>query len=167
MSWKKYEQAAERGPIPIGLKIVMTIFFFVIVIGGLGIVGSALGWFSEAAQVASEEFAPRAALDKYEWFIDQAKAIDKMDEDIAIFRQRQTSVKDQYAGYGDDMSKWQPHIQAQYNKDLGQARDDLTAIVSQRNNLVREYNAASAKFNWSLFETKNNQPNQTYEELTG
>src|SRR5690349_10283846 len=55
---------------------------------GIGMFGYAFGWFGEAAAVAQEEFGPRAALAKYEWFVSQANAIDKMDQDIKLFEVR-------------------------------------------------------------------------------
>lgn len=161
MSWEKYESAAERRPIPFAIKIII---FFVVISAILGTVGYAFNWFGEAAQVAREEFGPRGALHKYEWFIEQASAIEKMDKDVEIFKGRLVGVKDQYQGYGEDMSKWPPHIQSQYNSNIGTARNDLVAIVSQRNNLVKEYNAASEKFNWAPFKTKVDKPRERFQE---
>lgn len=129
---------------------------------GIWLLGYALGWFGEAARVAQDEFGAQAALEKYEWFIDQAKAITKMDQDIAIFENRVSAVDSQYASYGKDRSKWSISIQAQYNQAKQQARDDLTAVVSQRNGLVRGYNAASEKFNWKPFQSKPDKPRETF-----
>jgi len=132
----------------------------------LGAIGYGLGWFGEAADVAREEYGPRAALQKYEWFVDQSAAIQKMDQDIAIYRQRLDDVKAQYAdGYGANMASWPPDVRMQYNHQASQARDDLTAVISQRNNLVREYNAASAKFNWKPFKSKTDLPAPSYDVL--
>ena len=55
-------------------------------------------------------------------------------------------------------------VRTRYGSDSQQARDDLTAIVSQRNNLVRDYNAASEKFNWSPFQTRADMPPTTFTE---
>lgn len=166
-SWDSYDKAAERGPRAIGFKVFWTFLIFMVVVSVvLGTVGWTLGWFAEATQVAHDEFAPKAALAKYQWFIDQANAIKKMDQDIAIYKKRQDAVRDQYKGYGEDQSKWPPHIQMQYNKDYATARDDRSAVISQRNNLVRDYNAQSSKFNWRVFETERNRPDQTFQELT-
>jgi hypothetical protein len=163
MSWESYEKAAEKGPMAIGVKIILLIFGLGIV---MGLLGWGLGWFSEAGQVAQKEFGANAALQKYEWFIDQANRIDKMDQDIALFRNRLSSTEKQYSGYGKDMSKWPPHIQVQYNKDVGQSRDDMIAVISQRNNLVRDYNAQSQKFNWSPFETAEKKPQKSFKEFS-
>jgi hypothetical protein len=126
--------------------------------------GYVLGLFGEAAQVANEEFGPKAALTKYEWFIDQAAMIKKMDQDIGLFEERVKNVDSQYATYGEDRAKWPPHIQTQFNSERQQAREDLLAVITQRNGLVREYNAASVKFNWTPFQTRPDKPTQSFFE---
>jgi hypothetical protein len=55
-------------------------------------------------------------------------------------------------------------IQTQYNQAKQQARDDLIAVASQRNNLVREYNAASEKFNWKPFLTRPDKPKDRFDD---
>jgi hypothetical protein len=130
----------------------------------VGIIGYGLGWFGEAAQVAQQEFGPKAALTKYQWFIDQQNAIQKMDQDVRMYEARVKKVDDQYATYGTDRSKWPPDVRVQYNHENQQAREDLLAIASQRNNLVKEYNADSEKFNWSPFQTRPDKPRQNIDE---
>lgn len=164
MSWKSYETAAERGPMSLFWKILAPILMIVVVVGGLGIV---FGWFGEAAQVAREQFGPRAALQKYEWFIEQSERIAKMDADIALFRSRAHAVPEDYKAYGEDRSKWPLHAQAEYGRLRQQTRDDLLAVISQRNNLVKEYTAQLSKWNWSMFDTtRDKAPLPTYSEVT-
>ncbi|MDP1690147.1 MAG: hypothetical protein Q8L52_03030 [bacterium] len=153
--WDNVGERAEKGPW--SLWVMLVIAFVVI-----SATGYALGWFGEAAQVARDEFGPKAALEKYSWFIDQANRIEKMDQDLKIFEGRAQKVQEQYQGYGKDMAKWPPHIQVQYNQAAQQVRDDLAALASQRNNLVREYNAASEKFNWSPFQTRPDKPKERF-----
>ena len=131
---------------------------------GLWFVGYFLGWFGEAAKVTQEEFGPRAALKKYEWFINQANAIEKMDQDIALFENRIKQVDEEYSQYGNDKAKWPLHTQVMYNERKKTVQDDLVAVVSQKNNLVREYNAQSDKFNWKLFETDPRKPKEHFHE---
>lgn len=161
MAWNDYEEAVEKGPWSVFWKIFWTVAAMAAVILTAGYF---LGWFGEAAKVAQDEFGAKAALAKYEWFIEQATRIEKMDKDIGLFEARVKGVESQYQGYGKDMAKWPPHIQVQYNKERQQAREDLIAIASQRNNLVREYNAASEKFNWKLFQTNPNKPKERFHE---
>lgn len=123
------------------------------------------GWISEAADVAREQHGPRASLKKYEWFVDQAAYIDKMDADVALYRQRAADTTTQYeATYGNDRTAWPPSAQMQYGEAYKQAKDDLLAVISQRNNLVREYNAQSEKFNWSGYDTTSG-PKPRYDEF--
>ena len=131
----------------------------------VGVAGYVLGWFGEAGKVAKEEFAPKAALEKYEWFINQANGIEKMDKDLIIFEKRLKDVDERYKNsYGQDPKQWPPHIQVQYNKERQTAYDDLVAVASQRNNLVKDYDAASDKFNWKPFQTRPDKPKEHFYE---
>jgi hypothetical protein len=132
----------------------------------LGLLSLALGWFGEGCRVTKDEYGPKAALKKYEWFKDQASRIDKMDADIALYRARAERVETQYIDtYGSDRKSWPPVTQLQYRESFSQALDDLAAIVSQRNNLVREYNAQSETFNWSGYNLTG-EPKPRYEALS-
>ncbi|MFA5853516.1 MAG: hypothetical protein WC866_00360 [Patescibacteria group bacterium] len=143
-------------------RVVLPITALCVVIGSLAY---GLGWVGEAADVAREQHGPRASLKKYEWFVDQATYIDKMDADVKLYRQRVADTTTQYElTHGKDRATWPPTAQMQYGEDYKQAKDDLLAIISQRNNLVREYNAQSEKFNWSGYDTTSG-PKPRYDEL--
>jgi len=142
-------------------KIFGTILVVVVIIS---VVGYFLGWFGEGAKVVKDEFGPKAALEKYEWFINQANSIKKMEADITIFESRVTNIKSEYSAYGSDLSKWPLDVRTQYNHSLQLAKDDLVAIVSQRNNLVKDYNSASEKFNWEPFKTRSDFPGKEFVE---
>jgi len=160
-TWTDYEKAAERGPFAIFWKAGAGLLLIACV---LAVVGNVLGWCGEAAQVAHDEFGPRAALAKYEWFKEQSTAIKKMDQDIVLFEHRIKGVDLQYAPYGTDRSKWPLDVRLQYNHDRSQGRDDLVAVASQRNNLVKDYNAAGSKFNWKPFATSPDCPQLVFQE---
>lgn len=131
----------------------------------LSAVAYGLGWIGSAADVTKQEFGPQAALEKYEWFIDQANAIRKADTDVKLFEQRRSDVEKQYANtYGEDRSKWAPSTRALYSRAAETTRDDLVAVVSNRNNLVKEYNAQSEKFNWAPFQTRPDVPPRSFFE---
>jgi hypothetical protein len=144
-----------------GLVVLLVVGFVAL----FGVVGYVMGWFGEAASVTQEQFGPRAALKKYEWFVDQANRIKKMDADVALFQERAANVDTAYAAYG-AKETWAPDVRMQYQSERKQAQDDLTAIVSQRNTLVNEYNAASEKFNWSPFNSKDDLPPPKFETST-
>ena len=142
----------------VGAGVILLVF-------ALGAVAYGLGWIGEAGVVAQEEFGAKAALEKYEWFIDRANAIAKADADITLFEQRRVDIETQYeATYGADRSKWLPSTQAQYSQAASTARDDLLAVVSNRNALVAEYNAQSEKFNWAPFLTRPDMPPRAFVE---
>lgn len=159
--WERAEEHIEKGP---GSAFMTFLVWAVVISVVTGLVGIPLGWWEETKKVAKEEFGPRAALDKYSWFIDQANRIEKMDQDLKIFETRAAGIDKQYDAYGKDKSKWPPHITMQYNQAAQQGRDDLAALASQRNNLVRDYNAASEKFNWSLFQSRPDKPKDRFHE---
>lgn len=158
MSWDRYERAAERGPMSLFWAIFLLVMAIAIVVG---IAGYTLGWFGEGMQVAQEEFGPRAMLKKYEWFIDQANRIEKMDRDITLFKDRVVTTDKQYESYG-DKQKWSLDVRVQYNRAIETTQTDLLAVASQRNGLVQEYNAASEKFNWSPFQTRPDKPKERF-----
>mgnify|MGYP001599434068 FL=1 len=134
-----------------------------LLIAALGAVAYGLGWIGSAAEVVKEEFGPQAALEKYEWFIDQAEAIEKADADITLFEQRRANIEAQYTStYGVDKTKWSSSVQVQYNREVQIARDDLLAIVSNRNNIVKDYNAQSQKFNWAPFKGRADYPPENF-----
>ncbi len=162
MSWNEYEKAGERGPMSGFLKWFVLLVAISVVISGTGYV---LGWFGEAASVAQKEFGATATLRKYEWFIEQSAMIGKMDKDVELFRGRVAEVKTRYAIFGEPKD-WTPDVRIQYNAEVKTANEDLIAMISQRNNIVREYNAASEKFNWTPFKTRPDAPQVRYEELS-
>jgi hypothetical protein len=161
MSWNKYEKAVESGPMS-GFMKWFGLFVAISIV--ISVTGYALGWFGEAANVAQKEFGATAALHKYEWFIDQSTRIGKMDQDIDLFKSRVTEVKTRYATYGEPKD-WMLDVRVQYNAEIKTATEDLVAVISQRNNIVRDYNAASSKFNWTPFKTRPDAPQVRYEEL--
>lgn len=145
-----------------GLVVLVMILFT-----GLYLVGTALGWIGQAADVTTNEFGPAAALAKYQWFIDQANKIKKADADIKLNEKRRTDVETQFTTtYGTDKSKWAPSTSLQYNMATQTARDDLIAVVSNRNRLVEEYNAQSEKFNWAPFMSRTDLPPQIISTYT-
>ena len=160
MTWESLEKKAEKGPMSLLLAILAIAVVMAVILGGVGYV---FGWFGEAGQVAQKEFGPKAALQKYEWFIEQSNAIAKMDADIALFEKRVKDVDKKYEKYG-DATKWPIHVSTTYNREIETVKTDLLAVVSQRNNLAKDYNAASDKFNWGPFKAKSDKPKEKFQE---
>lgn len=117
----------------------------------------ALTTCGEAAEVAREEAGPRAMRDKYRWFKQQHERISKARQDITTFEKSVDGVKAKYEVYGEPKD-WAPSISHQYNTELERATVDLKAIVSNHDNMVRDYNAASADFMWEKFDTEGDLP---------
>lgn len=123
------------------------IFGAVIVIGIIvSAIGYTLGWFGEAAQVAREEFGPRATLAKYEWFKDTAAQLDKKRADIKVYANRQKNLDEAYKGKS--RSEWPRTDLEQYNL----WEQEVAGIKASYNMLAADYNAQMAKFNWAFAE---------------
>lgn len=159
---KQFNQEYKEGTWAIG-KIITWIVGLSIVLGSVGYV---LGWFSDTAQVAKDEFGPKAAMQKYEWFIDQANRIQKMDQDIINLRSKKESVSTQFETDYGKKKDWDVITKATYQKEINLATEQLNTTIAQRNGLAADYNAASEKFNWRGFKTDARKPVETFTPLT-
>ena len=137
--WQDYEAAAKRGPMTIAVKVILAVFVLSFLVGGIGYVA---GWFGEAAQVAQEEFGPRAALEKYEWFKDAAAQLEKKQADIAVYEGRQKAMNETYQDLA--RQKWPREDREQYNV----WSSEVAGVKASYNALAADYNAQMAKFNW-------------------
>lgn len=139
MSWDSYEDAAKKGPFSIIMKVFLLILGVGILIGGTTFV---LGFFQEGAQVAREEFGPRALLKKYEWFKDAAAECDKKRADVKVFEVNLVVMKEDYEGT--KRRDWDRTDKEQFN----QWRMEIAGVKASYNSLAAEYNSAMSKFNW-------------------
>lgn len=152
--YKKFDREARWT----GKKIAITLFILAVLFGGASYI---FGWFSETAQVAKDEFGPKASLEKYEWFISQSNNIQKMDQDIKLVTERIASLDAQHTqSYGINKSKWPIDVRMQVTKEENTLNDQLVATKAQRNKLASEYNAQSEKFNWDLYRTDSKKPSE-------
>ena len=118
----------------------------IIVIALLSGLAGLFGWFGDAADAAKKEFGPKAMLTKYEWFIDTSKQIERMQADITIYQVKQEICVVPKGMYkADRIEREQCMLWAQ----------EVAGIKSSYNDIVAEYNSASSKFNWSMFDTAN------------
>ncbi|KKQ74463.1 MAG: hypothetical protein US94_C0004G0004 [Berkelbacteria bacterium GW2011_GWB1_38_5] len=154
-SWKDYEEAADKGPVALGWKILGAIVLFVIVIS---VIGWAMGWFSEAAKVTQEQFGPSALLKKYEWFKDVSAQLDKKRADIKVYDGRMTAMESSYKGKS--RGQWPREDREQYNVWSSEA----AGVKASYNELAAQYNAQMAKFNWR-FANKGQLPEGASEPL--
>lgn len=137
--WKDYEAAADRGPLAIGVKGVIGLAILGLITWGIwGACFAVTGTVGEAGRVAREEFGPRAALVKYEWFKDAAAQLDKKRADIRLYEARmQRCASTTYADERERCGIWE---------------SELLGVIASYNGLAAEYNAASSKFNWQYAE---------------
>ena len=105
------------------------------------------GWFAEGAEVAKEEFGPRASLEKYEWFKDASATIDEKRHTIKVYEQNKIDMLEDYQDI--PRMDWDRLDKQQYN----QWAMEVTGIKASYNKVVREYNAQSSKFNWDFYDT--------------
>lgn len=139
--WDSVEKAVEKGPLQGGVKIILIIAALIAVIWGIG---SFMGIFGEAAQVAKEEFGPRAMLQKYEWFKDCSSQLDNKVASIDVYQQRIVALSDDYEGVA--RKDW-PRTD---REQMSQWRSEVAGVKASYNQLSAEYNAQMAKFNWSF-----------------
>jgi hypothetical protein len=134
------------------ILIVFIMSLFVLFVG-------ALASCQEAAQVAREEFGPRASLKKYEWFKDASSQLEKKRRDIEIYSQRLNGLIDTYPGV--PRREWDRLDKQTYN----QISAELSGVRSSYNKLAAEYNAQSDKFNWSIYKGNSDIPPNQYKQL--
>jgi hypothetical protein len=115
-------------------------------------------WLDESQTVAKEEFSPRAALEKYEWFKEASAQLDKKKSDIAIAQTNLQSIEDAYQGTS--RKNWNSDDRTEYN----QLQAELSGIKASFNDLAAEYNANMAKFNYQ-FANKGSLPQGASEPL--
>ena len=136
--WEDYESAIEYGPWRAFWKILPFALGSLLVLWGIA---SVFGWFAEGAAVAREEFGPREALRKYEWFKDAAAQLDKKQADISIY---EAQVAGYATDYGEDRKLWPRDVRT----EAGQRQAELLGVRASYNTLAAEYNAQMAKFNY-------------------
>lgn len=134
--------------------VVLVILAFV----ALMIVGSVLGWFGEAQQVAHEEFGPKAMLEKYEWFKDASAQLDKKQADVGVYGSRMKAIEQSYKGKS--RSDWPREDREQYNVWVS----EVAGVKASYNDLAAQYNAQMKKFNWR-FANKGELPEGASEPL--
>lgn len=138
-TWNEYEAAAEHGPLRLGFKIVVGLVLFCVPVG---VIMRACSVANEAANVAQEQFGPREALRKYEWFKDAAAQLEKKQADLGVYDSRLGSLKE--ANGETPRVRWA-------RSDLEQWsiwQSESAGVRASYNSLAAEYNSQMSKFNW-------------------
>lgn len=145
-------------------KLLLIIAGFILM--GLYITTTSCQFVDDGVRTAHQEYDPSAMLKKYEWFKNQSARIQKMDQDIANSKKLRDGIKGQFeADNGKDHKSWDPVTRKQYQDKVDLQDQMVMATVSQRNSIVADYNAQSAKFNWSSFKTNDDLPPTTFEVI--
>lgn len=133
----------EKGPWIIAIKVTAFAFGASVL---FGTIGYGMGWFSEAATVAQDEFGPRETLKKYSWFKDAAAQLEKKLADIEVYETRVKLMEDNYKGA--DRKSWDRTDK----ETMNQWQTEMVGVKASYNSLAGEYNANMAKFHWSFAE---------------
>lgn len=139
------------------MRIKQAILFGIILdITGCGMISRSC---TEAQEVTHEEFGPRAALRKYEWFKDAAASLEKKRANIKVYETRIKQMEEDYIENGKPVSrrKWDRTDKEQFN----QWHTELAGVKASYNALASEYNAAMAKINWKFAEVGQLPPGAT------
>ena len=143
MSLERQFENLERRPVR---TLLVWVLVGVLVVGVGSIAATGMGFFTEAATVAKQEFGPQAMLKKYEWFKNAASEIRKKQADVSMYQakiDRMASVDGLDRTEREKLMIWE---------------QELLGVRASLNGLVAEYNAQSSKFNWSAFDTNDQVP---------
>ena len=124
--------------------VLRVVGLFMVFLFAVGVFGNVLGWFGEAQQVVSEEFGPRAMLQKYEWFKDAKAQLEQKIATVDTLQVRITGLEGDYAGVSRRL--W-PRDDRQLH---GQMTAEVAGVKASFNILAAEYNAEMAKINWAF-----------------
>ena len=125
-----------------GISTAGAIALVVVIFLGVLILGSILGWFEEATQVAQKEFGPTALLQKYEWFKDASAQLDTKRADVEVYAGRMEAMEAVYKGKS--RADWPREDREQHNVWTS----EVAGVKASYNDLAAQYNAQMAKFNW-------------------
>lgn len=101
-------------------------------------------WLTQSGQVTREEFNPRVALRKYEWFKDAAAELERKRADISIMRKSLASLEKSYTGIS--RADWAESDRS----EQAQLTAELNGLQSSYNDLAAQYNAAMVKINYAF-----------------
>lgn len=101
-------------------------------------------WLTESGQVAREQYGPREALRKYEWFKDAAANLDSKRADIKVLEKSVDALEKNYTGVS--RKDWASDDRS----EQAQLTAELNGLRSSYNDLAAEYNAGMAKINFAF-----------------
>lgn len=141
--WGQFERAANKGPWSLLWKIIVVGVLLSLI---FGVIGMVCGTVQEAADVAHEEFGPRALLKKYEWFKNAAASCEKQQANIKVLKSKIDTMNADYEGT--KRKDWD-RIDKQ---TMSQWKSEYAGLKANYNDVASRYNAQMSKFNWRFTE---------------
>lgn len=140
--WNKYESAAEKGPLPFVLKIIVPLVLISLVFMAAG---HFLGWCDSGAQVIDKTLNADNVIYNYEYFKQAFQDIKALDAKIGDAQSASDKFDHQYA------------TRKEMDRDDKTESDRLHSIVlglqQERQNQVATYNARSQMANRQIFKS--------------
>lgn len=142
MSWKSYEDAANRGPMALFFKVLLPV---VIVVIAIGVAGFMLNPFQQAGRIINKTIDADNVIYNYEWFKQRHEDIGAIDSKIRG-ADKGVVVFVENAGQRDT---WHREDREEYFRLSSVA----LGLRQQRADLAAEYNARSRMVNRAIFKT--------------
>jgi hypothetical protein len=147
MSWKSWEQAAERGPGAVAWRVfwfAIPVFIVLVVCSGIvGVVGFGLNPLRQAGRVVNKTIDADNVIYNYEWFKQRHEDIEAIDAKIVDSDAMVATFKEEAGARAD----WHREDREEYAR--------LSAVTlglkQQRADLAAEYNARSRMANRAIF----------------
>jgi hypothetical protein len=147
MSWKSWEDAAERGPGAFGWKVfwfAIPVFIVLSVCSGIvGVVGFGLNPFRQAGRIVNKTIDADNVIYNYEWFKQRHEDIGAIDAKIEFSSRAVAQFKEEAGARAD----WKREDREEHSRlssvELG--------LNQQRADLAAEYNARSRMVNRAIF----------------
>ena len=139
--WKDYERAAQDGPLALAIKVVCGVAALVAIVWVFGLVfgtaDTAASVASEAVSVAHEQYGPRAAVVKYEWFKDAAAQLARKQADLTIYEEnaKRCAVR---------------QVTRDERDACNTTLSEYTGAKVSYNDLAAQYNSNMSKVNWQF-----------------
>ena len=140
MSWKSYEDAAERGPLPLFWKVLGPVVLIVVVVG---VVGFALNPFRQAGRIIDKTIDADNVLYNYEWFKQQWRSVNAIDRKI----EAQQSAVNRFESSAGPRTDWTRADKIEHAR----ISSIVTGLEQQRADMVATYNARAAMANRQIF----------------
>ena len=140
MSWDSLERSAEKGPISLGVRLILIVVVLAVVIWGIRLF---LMPAQQAARIAEKTLDADNVIYNYEYFKQAYQDIGAMDLKIATAG----AAIDDFNESAGPREKWD----FRDKEESARLRTNLTGLQNVRNDMVATYNARARMVNRSIF----------------